>query len=67
LFASYPNITHVFFNGRTPEAAFRRHVLPALPEQRRVLARLPSTSSAYAAMPLEEKVQSWCVLKKVLS
>jgi TDG/mug DNA glycosylase family protein len=67
LFAKYPNITHVFFNGRKPETAFRRHALPALPEDRHVLKRLPSTSSGYAAMRLETKVQAWCVVKKVLS
>ena len=67
LFAKYPNITHVFFNGSKPEKAFRRHVLPALPEDRHALKRLPSTSSGYAAMRLEAKVQAWCVVKKVLS
>jgi double-stranded uracil-DNA glycosylase len=55
LFAKYPNITHVFFNGRKPEMAFRRHVLPALPEDRHVFARLPSTSPAHAGMRLEAK------------
>jgi double-stranded uracil-DNA glycosylase len=67
LFAKYPNITHVFFNGRKPEMAFRRHVLPALPEDRHVFARLPSTSPAHAGMRLEAKVQAWSVVKKVLS
>ena len=67
LFAKYPNITHVFFNGSKPEKAFRRHVLPALLQDRYVFARLPSTSPAHAAMRLEAKVQAWSVLKKVLS
>jgi hypoxanthine-DNA glycosylase len=67
LFAEYPNITHVFFNGRKPETAFRRHAMLALPEDRHVFARLPSSSSAYAAMRLEAKVRAWSVLKKVLS
>ena len=67
LFAEHPNITHVFFNGSKAEKAFRRHALPALHEDRHVFARLPSTSPAHAAMRLEEKVQAWCVLKKVLS
>jgi TDG/mug DNA glycosylase family protein len=40
LFAEYPNITHVFFNGRKAEKAFRRHVLPALHEDSHVFARL---------------------------
>jgi len=34
LFAKYPNITHVFFNGSKPEKAFRRHVRPGLREDR---------------------------------
>jgi len=67
LFVKYPNITHVFFNGRNAEKAFRRHVLPALLEDRHVFERLPSTSPAHAAMRLETKVQAWSVVKKVLS
>jgi TDG/mug DNA glycosylase family protein len=62
-----PNITHVFFNGRKPETAFRRHVPPALPEDRHVFARLPSTSPAHAAMRLDAKVQAWSVVKNVLT
>jgi double-stranded uracil-DNA glycosylase len=67
LFGEYPNIKHVFFNGRKPETAFRRHALPALLEDRHVFARLPSSSSAYAEMRLEAKVRAWSVLKKVLT
>jgi double-stranded uracil-DNA glycosylase len=66
LFAKYPNITHVFFNGNKPEKAFHRHVLPALLQDRYVFARLPSTSPAHAAMRPEAKVLAWSVLKKVL-
>src|SRR5262249_38604496 len=67
LFAQYPNISHVFFNGGTAERMFRRHVLPALSEDHHVFARLPSTSPAHAAMRLKAKVRAWSVLKKVLS
>jgi len=67
LFAKYPNITHVFFNGRKAEAAFRRHTLPALPEDQHFFALLPSTSPAHAAMRLKTKVQAWSVVKEVLS
>jgi hypoxanthine-DNA glycosylase len=66
-FAKHPNITHVFFNGRKAETAFRRHVLPALPEDHHIFARLPSTSPAHAAMRLEAKVQAWSVVKKFLA
>jgi hypoxanthine-DNA glycosylase len=67
LFADYPSITHVFFNGTKAETAFRRHALPLLPGDRHVFARLPSTSPAHAAMRLEAKVQTWSVVKKVPS
>jgi hypoxanthine-DNA glycosylase len=67
LFAKYPKITHVFFNGSKAERAFRRHVLPTLPEDDHIFTRLPSTSPAHAAMRLEAKVQAWSVLKSSLS
>jgi hypoxanthine-DNA glycosylase len=67
LFAKYPNITHVFFNGSKAEAAFRRHALPALSEDCQIFARLPSTSPAHAAMRFEAKVHAWCVVKNILS
>jgi hypoxanthine-DNA glycosylase len=66
-FAKYPTITHVFFNGEKPETAFRRHALPTLNGDRHMLKRLPSTSSAYAAMSLDDKVRAWSVVKKALS
>ena len=65
-FAEYPNITHVFFNGGRAQAVFRRHALPSLPEDRHVFTRLPSTSPAHAAMPLEAKVKAWSVVRKAL-
>ena len=67
LFARYPSITHVFFNGSKAETAFRRHALPALPKGHHIIfTRLPSTSPAHAAMRQGAKVQAWSVLKKVL-
>jgi TDG/mug DNA glycosylase family protein len=67
LFAKYPNITHVFFNGSKAQTVFRRHALPALPEDHHIFTRLPSTSPAHAAMRLEAKVQAWSIVKKVLA
>ena len=68
LFAKYPDITHIFFNGSKAEKAFLRHVLPALPKDQQIaFARLPSTSPAHAAMRLEAKVQAWSVVREVLS
>ena len=67
LFASFPKITHVFFNGAKSEAAFRRHVLPALAGPERAFSRLPSTSPAHAGMTFDEKVKRWRALTKALS
>ena len=67
LFARYPNLTHVFFNGSKAETAFGRLVVPCLPEDRPAFCRLPSTSPAHAAMPLEDKLQAWSCVKSVLS
>jgi TDG/mug DNA glycosylase family protein len=66
LFAKYPNITHVFFNGGKAERSFLRHAKPALSEDRHLFTRLPSTSPANAAMRLEAKVKAWSAVKKVL-
>jgi hypoxanthine-DNA glycosylase len=65
-FAKYPNITHVFFNGKTAEKAFRCRALPALPKDRYICARLPSTSSA-RTISVEAKVHAWSVVRKALS
>ena len=62
-FRENSNITHVFFNGGKAEEAFRRHTSPS----KHKLHRLPSTSPLYAAMPLEEKVKAWSVVRAVLS
>lgn len=68
LFAKYPNITHVFFNGSKAEKAFRRHALPTLLKGHYIVfTSLPSTSPANAVMKLEAKVQAWSVVKKVLA
>jgi double-stranded uracil-DNA glycosylase len=66
-FAKYPRITYVYFNGSKAETVFRRHALPLLPNDRHVFIRLPSTSPAHAAMPLEAKVREWSVLRRALS
>lgn len=65
-FLDHPSISHVFFNGRKAETAFRRHVLPALTEDRHIFDRLPSTSPAHAALKLEAKVKAWSVVQEVL-
>ena len=66
LFASYPNIAHVFFNGAKSEAAFRRHALPALDDPKHAFIRLPSTSPAHAGMTFDKKVEYWRAVTKAL-
>ena len=64
LFARYPNISHVYFNGAKAASAFRRHVLPALTDDQHLFARLPSTSPAHASMNLDAKIAAWRVVAK---
>lgn len=61
-FASYPQITRIFFNGAKAETAFRRHVLPGLTDGAPALARLPSTSPAHARLGLQAKCRAWGVI-----
>jgi double-stranded uracil-DNA glycosylase len=67
LFASFPKITHVFFNGAKSEAAFRRHALPALVGPKHTFVRLPSTSPAHAGVTFDNKVERWRAVAKALS
>ena len=66
LFAKYPKITHVFFNGAKAESAFRRHALPMLVDSHHIFTRLPSTSPAHAGMDLRKKIAAWRVVAKAL-
>jgi hypoxanthine-DNA glycosylase len=65
LFAMHPGIKRVCFNGRRPEAAFRRFLAerPALAARLDTLelVALPSTSSAHAVKP-REKLRRWRVV-----
>jgi hypoxanthine-DNA glycosylase len=67
LFATYPKISHVFFNGGKSEAVFRRHVRPTLTGDCRIYVRLPSTSPAHAGMTLAAKVRAWSVVREALA
>lgn len=64
-FARHPDVGRVFFNGAKAEAAYMRHVKPALPREFDGLeyCRLPSTSPANASFSLEQKLEAW---RKVL-
>lgn len=61
-FAEHRQIRHVYFNGAAAEAAFRRYVLPLLPDADRLLIRLPSTSPAHAASSYAEKLAAWSAI-----
>ena len=54
-------ITAVLCNGGTAHRLFRRLVRPTLPDPWRTLpvAKLPSTSPAYAAMRRADKLRAW--------
>ncbi|PJJ99116.1 DNA-deoxyinosine glycosylase [Lysobacteraceae bacterium NML91-0213] len=56
--AMHPHITLVALNGGTAARLFARQVAPSLPRQPATVG-LPSTSPAYAAMRLEEKLDAW--------
>jgi hypoxanthine-DNA glycosylase len=58
LFAAYPSIERVCFNGRTAERFFQRLVIADAPVSYRLL---PSTSPA-RAMPAGQKLQAWRVI-----
>lgn len=67
LFDDRPSIGHVFFNGKTAAAMFRRKVLPDLDEsQQRAYTTLPSTSPAMAALSFEQKLEQWSAVRAVL-
>ncbi len=62
LLRNAPECRHVAVNGGRALAAFKRHILPVFSDEERAgffLLSLPSTSPAYAAMALEEKVRLW--------
>lgn len=60
-FDRYREIKRVLFNGGAAEKLYRKRVLPILDSRFGYLDyhRLPSTSPAYAAMTLEQKMIVW--------
>lgn len=63
--AQHRLITDVFFNGGAAQACFVRHVANAGGRSNFKIARLPSTSPAYAAMRYEQKREAWRQLLSV--
>lgn len=64
LYAKFPNIKRVFFNGAYAETAYRKQVFPKLNSTFRALPllRLPSTSPAHASLSFLEKLEAWRVV-----
>ncbi len=67
-YALHPQLRFVFFNGAKAEAAYKKHVLPALCNGYAPLhyLRLPSTSPAHAGMAQDQKLEQWKVVKEVV-
>ena len=63
-FQSHPHIRLIGFNGATAAKLYERHVMPALTDPHRSIARqtLPSTSGAHARLSFAKKVTRWSVL-----
>ena len=61
LYSDHPSIKQVFFNGKLAEKHYKQHILPTLDKQYSYLEYqyLPSTSPAYAALKLEQKIEAW--------
>ncbi|QCU72479.1 DNA-deoxyinosine glycosylase [Luteimonas yindakuii] len=57
-FAAHPHVALVAFNGGTAARVFARHAANAL-RPGTATVTLPSTSPAYAAMPLAGKLAAW--------
>lgn len=60
-FNTYPQITHVFFNGGKAESSFRKHVRGV--GQGLVMTRLPSTSPAHASLSFDKKLEAWSQIR----
>jgi hypoxanthine-DNA glycosylase len=61
LFADYPSIKQIYFNGGAAEQLFKKHVLHTLNKTSSsvLMFKLPSTSPAHAAMSLRQKTAVW--------
>ena len=62
---SHARIRLICFNGSKAAELYRRSVLADLPEALRSIPTLPlpSTSPAHAAMPFEEKLSRWSIVR----
>jgi TDG/mug DNA glycosylase family protein len=58
-FSAHPDISLVCFNGGTAERNYYQHVLKPSKLTAMAYLRLPSTSPAYAALSLQQKMEIW--------
>jgi len=64
LFARYPTINTIYFNGNKAEQAFKRYALPCLTNTENLtFCKLPSTSPANASISLDKKLAEWMQIK----
>lgn len=59
LLRAHPRIRHVYFNGSFAEKTYRNRIGFEATEDPPTFHRLPSTSPAYASVPLESKRRVW--------
>ena len=59
LFANYPGIHTVIFNGAKAADTFKRRVASAVDTDARKFVRMPSTSPAHASLTLADKLEKW--------
>lgn len=58
-FRTHPDLEQVCFNGQKAAQLWSRLVQPGLESMHVQCATLPSTSPAYASMPVAEKLKNW--------
>jgi TDG/mug DNA glycosylase family protein len=65
LFADYPTLRQVFFNGQKAAQMYHRHVLPNLDAVAADIpgSTLPSTSPAHASLSFDDKFKAWTVVR----
>ena len=68
-FKRYRDIRRVFFNGSMAEALYKRHILKKLPLHLQILEyhKLPSTSPANASYSFAQKLDSWRLIRHMVS
>jgi|SaaInlStandDraft_2_1057019.scaffolds.fasta_scaffold119402_1 double-stranded uracil-DNA glycosylase len=59
LFARYPNVHTVVFNGAKSADTFKRRVPQTVATDARKFVRMPSTSPAHASLKLADKLEKW--------